>query len=240
MKGATLSSSGSFSLHVSRRFDVSVKHYFDEGYIDRFGSGTNISSYQNVCNSILDELFNLHITSTVQNYHSVCDECKLLQGMTRPFSESQLNWSCTHTENHLFADARMDDIITQFGTGSPTLTRVSWTGHATPGQKNFYRSDGLIHLMYMDWAEDYDYKRTYLHELSHAIGADDHYCNAAENGGVCTTGQCYNHVLKLSAKPTCVMSSDPDNIETMGLENVYCSYCDGPNGTIRTYLESIQ
>ena len=75
VKGATLSSSGSFSLHVSRRFDVSVKHYVDEGYIDRFGSGTNISSYQNVCNSILDELFNLHITSTVQNYHSVCDDC---------------------------------------------------------------------------------------------------------------------------------------------------------------------
>ena len=235
VKGANSSVSGSFSLKVDRLYSLTVKHYYDEGYVDRFSNASSqLSSYQNVCSSILYQLYGLQISSTTQNYHSVCDECKILQDMTRPFSESHLNWSCTHTENHLFADARMNDIISQFGTGSSTITRVSWTGHATPGQKNFFRGDGLIHLLYMDWAEDYDYKRTYLHELSHSIGAQDHYCYGDEES--CTTGQCYRHVLKLSAKPTCVMSCDPDNIETMGIDNVYCSYCDGPNGTIRTHL----
>ena len=237
VKGANSSVSGSFSLKVDRLYSLTVKHYYDEGYVDRFSNASSqLSSYQNVCSSILYQLYGLQISSTTQNYHSVCDECKILQDMTRPFSESHLNWSCTHTENHLFADARMNDIISQFGTGSSTITRVSWTGHATPGQANFFRGDGLIHLLYMDWAEDYDYKRTYLHELSHSIGAQDHYCNGDENGGVCTTGQCFKHVLRLETRPICVMSCRRDNIETMGIDNVYCSYCDGPNGTIRTHL----
>ena len=97
----------------------------------------------------------------------------------------------------------------------------------------------MIHLEYMDEAKDYDYKRTYLHELSHSIGAQDHYCNG-RTASTCTTGQCFMHVLDLgkdsSNYPTCVMSSQEMNIETIGTNNIYCSYCDGSNGTIRTHL----
>ena len=72
-----------------------------------------------------------------------------------------------------------------------------------------------------------------LHELSHQLGAPDHYCYGdIEEDGTCSNAfqDCWNCDNNLDAQPTCLMNSEylldlEERLNNGTINTIYCSQC---------------
>ena len=79
-----------------------------------------------------------------------------------------------------------------------------------------------------DWNDTYNKNSSrifsLLHELSHQLNADDHYCYGKGQSGRCVNPTCDECTLNYSAPRACVMSRRYD-ISTLTDDEMYCDDC---------------
>lgn len=223
-------------------YTYSVMHYYDKGHEARFGtSEADIKSYQNVVSEILLQQFGVATLYSVYDYVSCADTCT-----GTPVTLSDTTSDCSHLIKDKTRAKIRDNLESQFGTGMNRLTRVAWTGHVLEDRAS--NSDSLTHTVVMTIGSVTDasnnnlseaeirYQRIYtlLHELSHQLGAPDHYCyNEAGENGNCDnpTNDCHICDHNNAPAPICIMTSryGYDDLETRlmagNLSGVYCSQC---------------
>ncbi|MBP3315709.1 MAG: RICIN domain-containing protein [Clostridia bacterium] len=216
-------------IDINYQYHVSIQHYYDFEYSNRFWNvGSDISDYQDVCSDILSQLFNVKVTYSVKSFYSSADYCFDGDG-------------CATHKTH--ASLR-NNIISMYGEGNATTARVIWTGHTlTSWQSNYLQGQETIVITvntvadYIppETSEDIAYIFNYriytlLHETSHVLGALDHYCY--EDGiGKCSNNGCYTCRVdsNLQTDGVCMMKDLifdlNDRLEDEDLAEIYCDFC---------------
>ena len=158
-------------------------------------------------------------------------------------TSSNLTAVCYHTENHLTRDKNYLQLITDEGAGTPTISKVLWTGHIlenNPSSCSYEQNYIVIitpkHVVdsstYGNLSSDVvqrESRYSILHETSHQLGADDHYCKGDFGAnGHCSNIHCY--VCNNEPKPICIMTERTD-IESTDIDDLYCSTCTEIIGT---------
>ena len=235
------------------RYQYYIDHYYDGGYSVRFNStGQDIAEYQTICSEILLELFDVEIIYDISSFNSCADECT-----GTPTTLANTTTACTHSNiNHKTRYSIMNDIVTTFSTGDNTTAKIAWTGHVLESRSSCSYPEQYIIVMTIGMAIDEDNDNlsadiirreriyTLLHEISHQLGAPDHYCYD-ETSSNCNnpTNDCWRCDNGLSSKPICLMTIRISDIEnrllTGNLDTLYCSQCKSSTHSkgILTHLE---
>lgn len=222
-----------FSVVVGSRPTYTVRNYIDLGYQVRFGGSTAPETYNSVVVNKLEQFFALNTTTQFTSHTSSADTCKINQfgGVT----SNNLTSSCPHSIEHLTTTALRDSM----GNGTSTNSRVLWTGHILPGNpssnSNSDRYSVVITPKQTTDPNSYTNKSaaeireasifSLMHELSHQLGAPDHYCDGPDpNENVCSNlncDVCYGGYLS----PRNCMMTYRCNIEETNESTLYCPSC---------------
>lgn len=158
---------------------------------------------------------------------------------------------CRRCIYHRTGDSIREDALEEIEWGTPTLTRAVWTGHRLNNSEisNSLEMERMI-LVFIDTSakengENFPVEHvrqdrifTLLHELSHQLGAKDHYCAGNASNGYdnpCGNVYCYKCYYNLP-EPECVMDRVYDDLEERlisgDLSGIYCAEClgTGDNG----------
>ena len=218
-------------------YSLNIVHYYDLGYVDRFGNASSgIQDYQSICSAVLSELFNVNVSYSVTSLVSSADLCT---------GSSNTTISCIHADQNTISHKTQTSLRNDIGAGDSITTKVIWTGHVLEDNQNS-TADPNTHTVLMtiyavtDSSKNYQNypaatireQRIYtlLHEISHQLGAIDHYCYGT------TTSNC-NHPdeecwicdKKLTNKPDCIMFDRMSDLETRvsngNFADIYCYYC---------------
>ena len=217
-----------------------------------------IQVYQNICSKILLELFGVGTSVSVYNYNSIADECN-----ENSVTLADTKLPCDHTGlSHKTTSRIRSDLVNEFGAGNDTLSRVAWTGHALDGVP---RSDSnstnhtvvITPAMVIDYNQETgegtldndpnkdlirEFSFTLTHELSHQLGAHDHYCRSGysnkdelndSEAGKCNNSYCDVCYSDRYKPRSCIMSYRYD-LRTVDLETLYCGEC---LSLIRSHLD---
>ena len=237
----------------SNKYSFTIYHYIDDGYEIRFGStGQDVAEYQNICSEILHELFDIESTYTVSRYYSCADICTGI-----PATLSNTTTVCTHSNiDHKTRLKIKNDIVSQFNYGNDTTAKIAWTGHVLESRSSCSYSSSHIIVMTIGMVTDennnnkstdiirYQRIHTLLHEISHQLGAPDHYCYD-ENSSDCNnpTNDCWRCDNNLSSPPVCIMMSRihdiEDRLSSGNVDTLYCNQCTSSihSKGILTHLE---
>lgn len=221
------------------QYSYTVNHYLDQGFSVRLSSidsnATNIvSSYQNIVAERFMRIFGIQITPTYTTYTSSADTCKIhCYGSVSSWTIDQ---GCSHSSCHLTTENLRNDL----GDGTPTATVAIWTGHLMKdiiedrSNSHFTRDSVVITpwLVYnfndvTTYNSDVEhmYVPELMHELSHQLGAMDHYCYKDYGiDGKCTNPYCDKCQNGYSTPRACLMSEYPD-LSTIPDEKIYCDDC---------------
>ena len=218
-------------------YGYTVNHYLDQGYNIRFTDASSaVASHQAVISGILSKIFGLTVSHNIYySFKSKADECKI--SSYDAVSSSNLATQCSHLTEHLTTAKLRSHLVDNKGSGSSTLSRVLWTGHIL---KDNASSDSLDSnhtvIMTPKHTTDSNYNNksttlvnkesrfTLLHELSHQLGAPDHYCYGVN----ALTGKCRNEnccTCNGQAVPTICMMNARCDVEARDLLNLYCGDC---------------
>src|SRR5699024_1950512 len=100
---------------------LSIASYVDQGYMQRFSNAISaVRGHQEVIGDILDQLYNINLSYSTALYTSSADDCKIQ--MDGSVTESNLIGDCDHTNTHLTTNALRNELISDKGTGSSTLS----------------------------------------------------------------------------------------------------------------------
>ena len=214
---------------------LEVEHYYDQGFTVRYQSFDDaedlIESYQEfVAERYLHE-FGLEIVPTYTAITSSADLCK------GTVTSSNLSSACTHGTNG--GCLKRDNLFNDVSPGSVTKSIVLWTGHIlynnqgsamqttgsfriviTPSQV-VYSSQGYINQSEEDTYVNYVF--SLMHELSHSMGANDHYCTKKPDKE-CTNNTCDQCVLGYDEIRICLMG-ERKNVAELIVENTFCLTC---------------
>ena len=220
-----------------------IEHYYDQGHETRFvNSEENIRAYQNVVSEILLQQFGVATIYSIYEYTSCADSCT-----GTPVTLSDTTASCSHfLQNHKKRKRIRNDLVNQFGSGTDIQTKVAWTGHVLEARASNSNSDSHTVVMTIGTVTDASnsnmsesairarYIYALLHELSHQLGAPDHYCyNESGETGNCDnpTNDCWccDNGLSEEERPVCIMTSPYYDLESRlnsgNLEGIYCVQC---------------
>lgn len=152
---------------------------------------------------------------------------------------SNLASNCTHSSNHMNIQTLCQHLFVDHGFGTDTLTRVLWTGHIMSNHEEdrscsiegwhyvIITPYGMVHETTKVNKSESEVRSwsifVLMHELSHQLGAPDHYCYGKATDPSCDNPYCYYHVYGMAYPPNCIMS-EHKNIEVLG-NNLYCNDC---------------
>lgn len=224
-----------FAVIVGKQPSAYIKNYVDKGYQVRFDGGIgDVMGYTQTVGNKFQSIFGLKSTATYDSYTSKADICKMLMDSNVTFSN--LAKPCLHFPTH----STRSDLLTALGSGAPTNLKVMWTGHilnGNPPSVTFPDSYYSLNTPCMTTTgseytnkSDYDVRReslhTDMHEISHLLGAPDHYCNQTDSSP-CSNPHCYIHVdgRPKEDKPKCIMQDRIPNLDTYDETEIYCSSC---------------
>ena len=211
-----------------------INHYIDEGYKVRFGGISNVSVYHDVVADKFYSLFGVELNLNTTSHVSSADSCKKTQFGS--VTTSNLTASCVHSTNHLTTSA----LRKLMGNGTCLSSRVLWTGHILPGNpssNSVFSSYSVVitprhttdstnsYINLSDSKVRTESIYTLMHELSHQLGAPDHYCRKDyQSDGKCTNAYCDVCVYGMTTPRSCMMSYRY-NIETTDESELYCFSC---------------
>ena len=218
-------------------YSFNIVHYYDLGYSNRFGNASSgIQDYQNICSAVLSELFNVNVSYSIAPLVSSADSCT---------GAGNTTISCIHSNDDTISHKTQTSLRNDIGEGDSITTKVIWTGHVLEDNQNS-TADPNTHTVVMtiyavtDSLNNYqnyhpDIIReqriyTLLHEISHQLGATDHYCYGTTTGN-CNNpdGECWICDKKLTNQPDCIMFERMSNLETKvkngNFTDIYCYYC---------------
>lgn len=212
-------------------YHYTINNFYDTGYAVRFSTPQpRIVSYNSTVAQRFLSIFGVELISTYTAYESSADLCK---GNVTPTS---INNECIHNPYHLTNNVLRDDLP----NGTDTASVVIWTGHIMAGNgassSSFSRHSVVITPMatitqtgmsYINKSEqDIQKESVYslMHELSHQLGAPDHYCYGSDDeNGKCANKDCDRCVHGTNPR-ACIMSGR-DDISTLTDQEIYCEDC---------------
>ncbi|HCG34756.1 MAG TPA: hypothetical protein DER23_00280, partial [Clostridiales bacterium] len=222
------------------KYEFTAKHYYDQGYDVRFANAaTSMAEYQVVCSEIFLQVFGIGTKRSIQSYISCADTCT-----GTPVTLAKTKLPCAHSlVDHKTRSEIRSDFISQFGNGTNTLSRVAWSGHVLESRSS--NSDSSSHTVVMtigkvtdasynnlaDNVIRYESIYTLVHELSHQLGASDHYCYGNPTDPDCSNpyNDCYYHDRGLTEEPVCIMYNRWYDLEQRlnagTISDIYCSQC---------------
>lgn len=210
-----------------------IHNYIDQGYRIRFEGYSTVQTYNLVVSSKIERFFGLDISRLYILHNSAADKCKIIDYGS--VSNNNLISPCTHSPTHLTTMALRDVM----GDGTNVNSRVLWTGHILTGNPSSDSMDSrcsvVITPKHITTGNDYanrsdsEVRReslfTFMHELSHQLGAPDHYCYGIDAGAtVCINTDCDVCYNGMDRPRSCMMSYRCD-IEAVSEATLYCSSC---------------
>lgn len=228
-----------FAVVVGDQPTLTVSNYVDQGYRVRYGGYENVQIANSYVASKFERFFGIALTSNYNMYTSAADNCKIQQ--YGEVASEYLTPCCTHQPTHLTTTAQRDVL----GNGTATNSKVLWTGHimngnappvAYPTQHSVVMTPSKVvyenenYTNYPNTVVREMSNETFLHELSHQLGAPDHYCynnyTSKEQVGTkpCSNPDCDVCHVKLDTVRSCIMSGDA-NFDSPNEAIWYCSDC---------------
>ncbi len=186
------------------------------------------------------QCFGIVTDVNTHSYTSCADNCTGL-----PVTLTSTHMSCEHSYvNHKTRENIRDEIVSLYGPGTETTVKLSWTGHVLENGNAIYNSGYRVVVMTIEKATDVNNNNlsgdiirkrrlyTLLHELSHHLGAPDHYCygDITEDGGCSNpSNDCYTCDYGLTEYPSCIMYTEIYDLESKlangKLDEIYCPQC---------------
>ena len=231
------------------KYTYTLSHYYDLGYISRFyDAGDDIELYHDIVAHLLFQCFKVEVLCDIQTYTSCADECTGVPvEILDPISFCHHNLNDENQPNHKTRGSIKADIVNQFGSGSKYRTRIAWSGHnlGTTRATSFATDFVVIIPVSSNVAitgneitnELIKYDRVFslLHEVSHQLGAVDHYCYGdqdEQDDKTCSNpnNSCWKCDLRATAAPICMMSEYNKNslaevLSGGDIQSLYCSSC---------------
>lgn len=220
-----------FAVIVGNEPSYTIRNHVDQGYCVRFGSDSNVITCNTVVADKFAHFFGLNSSSQYVLHTSSADICKINQ--TGSVTNSNLTIGCPHNTSHLTKDA----LHAIMGSGTSTTSYVLWTGHILPGNppSSSYSDFSVIITPNQTTNSNYVNKSdaevrmeslyTLMHELSHQLGAPDHYCyGVSEGDSVCINSNCDICYMGKTVARECMMSYRRD-IENWNECLLYCTSC---------------
>lgn len=206
----------------------------DKAYGVRFNGHSNILSYNSAVSTKFEQFFGLNCSCQYVMHTSSADTCKIEQ--YEAVASDNLTASCPHSSTHLTSTA----LRNVMGDGTNVTSRVLWTGHIMPGNPASNASSNRYSVIatpkhtttstYTNKSDSEVRKQsifTLMHELSHQLGAHDHYCYGIATGSsVCSNTYCDVCYMGKTETRDCMMSFRYD-IEATDEDVLYCSACLG-------------
>ena len=201
-----------------------VKNYYDQGYNVRVGNAlTAIQGYHDVVNIKFENIFGIRLIESIEMYSSRCDACKISQ--YGAVTAGSLDLSCSHSPKCLNTASLRTDILTQKGAGNDTITIVAWTGHQMSDYENDRsNSSSSTNSVIITPNSSSSYEFTLLHELSHQLGAHDHYCYGTSGDEPCDNEFCDECCFGYAEPRECVMGKRM-NLSAYPEDELYCDDC---------------
>ena len=224
------------------RYQFYIDHYYDIGYSVRFSEinpnvDELISSYQDYVSEFFATTFDVEIKFTCQQYTSPADICAISQYGS--VNDNNLISNCPHPHTdpnntdplHTTRTALKESLL----TGDNTKSVVIWTGHILDGNPvscafnytvvmtPYYTTKSYDNYANKSDEDVYFYSiRSLIHELSHQLGAPDHYCR--KNGKPCSNENCDICYKDYIYTRKCVMGDNSD-FSITDPDSIYCSEC---------------
>lgn len=238
------------SFSVGTGYRMNVNNYYDQAFDVRYSScgnrATKIQELNNQVNKVFKEAFNLEITNNdPQKITSLPDECKLKRGLAINLNtiDSKCPGGTSHNPFCTGWTEIYDDFIKKY-PGNDITTSVLWTGN------RLYDSVGEIYNRSFSWynsginiQEIYEPSQYFIiipscltHELSHSLGAPDHYHEILSDGS-CRGGNLCKVCNPSSARTaSCIMCDGWQDV--VKKENKKELYCQGCYNDILAHLKS--
>lgn len=224
-----------------------VVSYYDQGFEERFTDNFGWSEYkiarvQNMASQKFWLLFDLNIVPMYIPYRSKADDCKI--STYGRVQSDNISKACTHTPNCLTWDKQCSKLQSTYGSGHDRVAKVLWTGHMMKDRATSVSRPNAYMAMitptnslqdngearYGNLLEGYLFGDL-THELSHLLGANDHYCFGKNGNAHCSNPDCD----ECNKKPLrrCIMRLYVD-----GMEDQYDIYCDACINVIRNHINA--
>ncbi len=223
--------------------ELTPKHYYDTGFNVRY---SNIPAQyllevsQTKSSERFLRTFGLYLSPSYEQFFSIADDCK-----TRRFGTVRIEYlnqnvsMCSHDPCCISGRTMLNHLIQNKGVSAVPSTKVLWTGHMMlEGQRSFYTTGNKAIIIMPNSTNGSttteiidDYAFTIHHELSHALNAYDHYCNATATDA-CSNDYCDIHVYGMDEERVCVMSRHLP-LDTYSDADLYCPEC---LGRMRNYI----
>ena len=224
-----------FAVVVGERPTLTIKNYVDQGFIARYNGDSEedvdyddmLESYNLFAQGTLEQFFGLDCTIEYVTFTSSADNCK-----TQQFGNDTDDWDldggvCPHGDDrHLGHDIIRNSAI----DGSSNEVVVIWTGHVTKGVAESHATRHSVVIPFWVVTQEQPtldvinarYTFELLHELSHQLGAHDHYCYA-NNERPCTNPWCEKHIY--SRDPICTTVMGEVNYNLFASTSKSAWYC---------------
>jgi len=235
-----------FAVVVGNQPQLTIKNYFDHGFEERYrrmgvyDCEDMLESYNTLVEETFEQFFGIICTFVLNGpFESSADECK-----KQRFGDNPDNWNlehspCTHGEEHLdhgkirYSAARASETEgeTDEGEEAGNVTVVIWTGHVTGGGAEWNEEGSSTVIPFWRVRDEQPdlplinkrYAFEFIHELSHQLGAYDHYCYNDKVQTPCTNQWCEYHVGNLEPCETIMGEIDDYNLlATFPVNAWYC------------------
>ena len=228
---------------VVPKYELTVVHYYDEGFVTRYGGiGNALEMIEKCSDRVSDVLAKVFLLKVINiyggEYYSLADE----EGAALDCDT-----------NCVTRDELKVDFVEDKGLGSNVMVNVLWTGHrleGNPTSASWYKQETHVIVItpykaypYSDTTGSYgehlphkklnENSRTLLHEISHQFFALDHYCH----GDTCENAErCNNpdHNLDVDSRRDgwCIMDNDGgdgvpkwSDITARNINEIFCEQC---------------
>ncbi len=217
----------------------SPRHFYDAGLGVRYAgidSSYLVETCQNESSEYFLSIFGLYANPSYTVFQSTADTCKINQYGSITLNQLDLN-TCTHSQNCNSPSKLLADLTSKKGASSAKSPSILWTGHRTTGHgcSLYSLTTGAIIITSIDipnyngpMTEAYTFELH--HEMSHRLGAFDHYCE----GEGCENPYCDICVYGRSSVRECVMSQYASLNSYQG-NSIYCADC---LSRIRLYMRN--
>ena len=210
-----------------------MRNYVDRGYRVRFDGYSNVYTYNSVVSAKFEQFFGLSCSCQYVLHTSSADNCKIARFGS--VASDNLVAGCPHSSSHLTPTA-MRDVM---GNGTNVISRILWTGHIMTGNPASnsvssrysviatpkHTTTGSTYTNKSDAEVRKESIFTLMHELSHQLGAPDHYCYGIPDGSkVCSNTSCDICYMGRETMRSCMMTYRYD-IEATDEDVLYCSSC---------------
>lgn len=211
-----------------------VNNYYDKAFKIRY-TNSSLSSDEgiNLTNSLIKKHFMnefdiVIINNTPTFFSSLPDECKLKRGLQ--INNDTINQLCPGGEGHNPSCTDWYELYHPFINmypGNDKKVSVLWTGNKLETNRSYTSyNHGIILQELLDISE---FKRSRIsvltHELSHQLGAPDHYHEILSDG-TCRGGNICS-ICGINPRPSyCIMNDGwMNDIASRDSSNVWCEQC---------------